>query len=194
MNDQFHTASFVTKFMGSAIAHCRLNGPGGGGFVASLSNDHCVIELENVDNDYVRFEFHRPGEKEPRWELADYLDCRFAAQGGAFKLRPEPSEDLSNQEKFEWYLQRFDEVLVLGYLDAPLAGDYSWAEAYVAAAEEFESLSDELYVLRQAKHPEAKRLYEMLRDGNRAWMAEVREILVEKSAQGGEQDAVKPEE
>ena len=181
MNDQFHTASFVTKFMGSAIAHCRLNGPGGGGFVASLSNDHCVIELENVDNDYVRFEFHRPGEKEPRWELADYLDCRFAAQGGAFKLRPEPSEDLSNQEKFEWYLQRFDEVLVLGYLDAPLSGDYSWEGQYREAQEEYKRLSVELSRLSDAGLDPEGSIWRKRRKGDLTWMDEVRGLLEQNS-------------
>lgn len=189
MNTSFHTASFVSKFMPESIAHCRLDGPTGGGGLALLSNAHCEIILENIDDDYVRFEFRRPGEMKPVWELAAYLNCRFMAQGGAYKLRPKPPGGLSKQEKFEWYLQRFDEVLVLGYLDAPLNGDYTWADAYTAAAEEFENLSTALYRLRMAKHPEAERLYDMLTDGNRAWMAEVREILEQTRWLSGSQDS-----
>ena len=163
--------------MGSAIAQCRLNGPEGSGYYATLSNAHCVIELENVDNDYVRFEFHRLGEKEPKWELGDYLDYIYGAQGGAFKLRPKPPVDLGDQEKFEWYLQRYDEVLVLGYLDAPLSGDYSWAGRYHEAEEEYKNLSVALRRLsKEGLDPDKKLSYKRIQ-GDLSWMEEVRGLL-----------------
>lgn len=172
--------------MSASIAHCRLTGPSGGGAFASLSNEHCVIELENVDNDYIRFEFHRPGEKKPVWELADYLDCRFMEQGGSFKLRPKPPGDLSIKEQFEWYLQRFDELLVQGYLNAPLNGDYSWESDYKSAAEEYERLSIALAKLVDAKFEGADKLWRMLIRGDQSWMAEVRKILADQ--EGRKQD------
>ena len=167
--------------MGSAIAQCRLNGPEGSGYYATLSNALCVIELENVDNDYVRFEFHRPGEKEPKWELGDYLDYIYGAQGGAFKLRPKPPVDLGDREKFEWYLQRYDEVLVLGFLDAPLSGDYGWVGKYKEGADEYLRLSTALSKLAREGLDPDDRLMDMLLDGNLEWMDEVRGLLEQNS-------------
>ena len=181
MDKLFHTATFVAEFMAAAIEHCRLVGPEGSGLLATLANDHCVILLENVDNDYVRFEFHRPGTTTPKWELASYLNCRFMAQGGAFRLRPKPARELSHQEKFEWYLKRYDEVMVLGYLDAPLAGDYSWEEDYSAHDAEFRRLSSILTDLKESGHPEGKRLMWKMLDGDRSWMDEVRGLLEQNS-------------
>lgn len=181
MNTQFHAGTYVERYLSASISHCRLAGPEGGGSRARLSNQNCVIELEIVDNDYVRFEFWRPDEPNTKWELAEYLNCRFMELGGAFKLRPKPKEELSNKEKVEWYLQRYDEVLVLGYFEAPLNGDYSWAEAYEHSKQEYRRLSSALLKLMDAGHPEGKRLFGKQLQGDRSWMAEVREILGEQN-------------
>jgi hypothetical protein len=175
MNRNFDMASYAQKHMAPAIEKFGLTLVRRGGDVAWLQNVHCTIRLENVDNDYVRFEFHRADNLEEIWEFADFLDCMYEWRG--MQLRPLPPDDFDNEGKFVFMLEKYNELIVAGYFDAPLVGDFSWGAKYKEAQAEYKRLSTERFRLEEKGHPEAKAIQKKRLNGDPTWMDDVKRIL-----------------
>jgi hypothetical protein len=168
-------ASYAQKYMEPSIEKFGLTLVREGGDVAWLHNAHCTIRLENVDNDYVRFEFSRVDAPEECWEFADFLDCMYEGRG--MELRPLPPKDFESEAKFVFMLEKYNALILEGYFDAPLAGDFSWIPKYIAAQAEYKRLASARYDLEESGHPEAVAILHKKIKGDPSWMDDVRRIL-----------------
>lgn len=180
MNRFFDMTTYAEKFLADAVQKLAFSVTRKGGDFALLQNGHCIIHLQNIDNDYVRFEFASSLVPDKLWEFADYLDC--VTNGKAWTLRPLPPDDLGPEGKFVFMLQKYNELMIGGYFDAPSSGDFSWIPDLIAREELFKSLSSKLFALRQGGHPEAKAINFKKLDGDPTWMDDVRRILAEQEA------------
>lgn len=178
MNRYFDMASYAQKYMAPAIAKAGLQMTSKGGDMAWLQNGHCTIQLQNIDNDYVRFEFCDPQRPDELWEFADYLDCMYEGRGRI--LRPLPPRDIDREAQFIFMLEKYNELMLGGYFDLPLAGDFSWAPQYAAFQEEYKRLASARFALEEAGHPEAEAIWDKKHDGDPTWMDDVRRILAEQ--------------
>jgi hypothetical protein len=180
MSKYFDMTSYAQKYMAQAIAKAGLTVTSKGGDMVWLQNDDCQIQLQNIDNDYVRFEFCSPSKPEELWEFADYLDCQFEGRG--MQLRPLPPRDFDAESKFVFMLEKYNELLLGGYFDIPLSGDFTWAPKYLAHQAEYRRLGIERGKLGRQGHPEAEAILDKKLAGDPTWMDDVRRILAEQGS------------
>jgi hypothetical protein len=172
-------SSYVREYMGECIQKYALvegNAPGG---VMTLGNAHCIIYLENIDSDYVRFDFASALAPEVQYSLTDFLDV--AVEGGTFKHRPKPADDWDGEAQFKHYVT-YNALIVAGAMDAPLSGDFSWAPKVAAFLAEEERLNDQYQDLDEAEHPEAYSIWQKRKNYDLTWMDDVRRIVAEQES------------
>jgi hypothetical protein len=175
----FSLRSFVMEYLGDSMKRYGLVAASGPNGTTTLSNAHCIIYLENIDNNYVRFDFASVAKPETQFSLPDYLNA--VVEGGAAKHRPKPSRQLPEEEQFRHYLKSYATILEAGLLEAPLAGDFSWEPSFRAFRAEYERVQSLLVDLVEAKHPEAQSLLKKMYDYDISWMDDVERIIEKQS-------------
>jgi hypothetical protein len=177
----FSLGSYVREYMGECIQKYALvegDGPGG---VMTLSNAHCIISLEDIDENYVRFDFASTLAPDVQYSLPDFLDV--AVEGGTFKHRPKPSDDWDSEAQFKHYVVTYNTLLLAGAMDAPLSGDFSWAPRVAEYLAEEKELGSRLLEIRKSQHPESSVIWRKRSNYDLTWMDDVRRILAEQESQ-----------
>ena len=180
MDTYFNLESYIQSRMADAIAkHGLVLGKGNGG-LATLSNAHVVAEFENIDNNYVRFNFFQPAQPEIKFEFAEFLDACFDERSK--ELRPLPPKEWENERQLNFMLDNYNSLILEGYFSKPISGDYSWLQKYLDLKEENDRLSKARANLRRANHPEAKAIFAKRMDGDPTWKDDVKRILAEQNS------------
>jgi hypothetical protein len=180
MNRYFDMTTYAQKYLGPVIDKFDLRVEPKGGDLTWLLNNDCLIQLQNIDNDYVRFEFCSPSKPEELWEFAEYLDCQFEGRG--MQLRPLPPRNYDAEAKFIFMLEKYNELLLEGYFDIPLSGDFTWGPRYLALQLETRRLSIARGRLERQGHPEADSILVKELAGDLTWMQDVKRILAEQGS------------
>lgn len=176
----FSLGSYAREYMASSIQKFGLvegDAPGG---LMTLSNANCIIFLENVENNYVGFDFASKAIPEVKFDLGFYLDAE--VEGGSRKHCPHSPREWKDEAKFIYFLKAFDTLLMAGVLDAPLAGDFSWEPSFRGFVAEFKRLDSILTGFSRVKHPESRSIRQKRDLFDLTWMDDVRRILSEQES------------
>lgn len=179
-NTYLDLPSFARKYLADAISHHNLQEGHAGGGIFTLSSTHCIIYLENVESNFVGFDFASSQLPEVKYDLGFYLDSMVA--GGSATHCPKPPREWNDEDKFVHYLKAFNSIILNGNLDMPLRGDFAWRNKYDAFVADYKHLAS---VLTNLSRGNLNGVMSMLQKRNAfdlTWMDDVRRILAEQES------------
>lgn len=180
-NTYFDLPSFVKRYMVEGIEKYNFVLGKGYGDIVTLTNSHCIIELQNF-GEGVGFAFGAISDPETKVSLGEFLNA--FVEGGRKKYWPESPQGIELEQKFIDDMLAFNLVLTSEILAAPLSGDFSWIPKLAAYNEEYSRLSQELSRLEIIdEHPESDAIWSKKLNGDLTWMDDVRRILAEQDSQ-----------
>ena len=143
-----HVLALVVARMAPAIGRYGLKASRGPFNEAVLENAHARLHLSGLYQDRVLCRFSGKRQRlGGDFDLSFYLYVRF--QDWALELLPRLEEDWSDERRVLHCLDGFNSLLLDGWLQEPLEGDFSWVADYRRAESEACALLQSLDTIKE---------------------------------------------